>query len=143
MMSLSLIFFLALTNITIRFSPPLCPEPNQYLQVSSIHNFLALSNMFPYKRTRLLVAPLLLWLLLAIAAPPVTVAMVVLIGVTVMRAVVVAQVVVAHPTGAHHIHSARCALNLGTQPTIVGIVLKKTMSQSSGLRLLHLLQALI
>jgi hypothetical protein len=122
---------------------PVCPEPNQYLQVSSIHNFIALSKMFPYKRTRLCVAPLLLWLLLAVAAPPMTVAMVVLIRVTVVHAVMVAQVMVAHPMGAHHIHSARCALNLGTQPTIVGIVLKKTMSRSNGLWLLHLLQALI
>jgi hypothetical protein len=37
----------------------------------------------------------------------------------------VAQVVVTHQMEAHHGHSAGCALNLGTLPIIVGIVLKK------------------
>jgi hypothetical protein len=97
--------------------------------------------MFPYRRTRHWVTPLLLWLLRAVAAPSAAVAMVVLIGVAVVDAAMVAQVVVAHPVGARHGHSARCALNLGTLPTIVGIVLKKTMFQSSRLQLLHLLHA--
>jgi hypothetical protein len=52
----------------------------------------------------------------------------------------VAQVVVTHQMEAHHGHSAGCALNLGTLPIIVGIVLKRTMSRSNGLWLLHHLQ---
>jgi hypothetical protein len=106
------------------------------LQVSSIHNSLALSNMFPYRLTRRRVALLLLWLLLAVVAPLAAVAIMDPIEVMVVDAVVV-----AHLARAHHGHSVRCALKLGTLPQIVVIVMKKTMSQNSGLWLLHPLLA--
>jgi hypothetical protein len=74
-------------------------------------------------------------------APLGVMAMVVPIEVTVVVTAVVASLMVIHPMGAHHAHSARCALKLGTPLTIVGIALKKTTFRSNGLRLLHLLQA--
>jgi hypothetical protein len=70
------------------------------------------------------VAPLPLWPLLAVEALPGVVTMAVPLGVK--DATVVAPLVVVHPMGARHDHSARCALKLGTLPTIVGVALKKT-----------------
>jgi hypothetical protein len=131
MMSLSPIFLLALMKITIWSSQQLWLVPIQLPQVSSIHNFLALSNIPFYRCTRLEVAPLLLWPLLTVEALLGVVAMVVLLGVK--DATMVAPLVVVHPAGARHDHSARHDLKLGTPPTIVGIALKKTTFRSSRL----------